>query len=244
MSLPDNLRPWPVPARPWALRMRWCDLLFAHWRVEAEALRRLVPGGLELDLFDGQAYVGAVPFTMEGVSPRLFPNVPGLHRFPELNLRTYVKAVGKPSVWFFSLDAGQRVAVRVARRFFHLPYFDAKFQIDHKSESVEYSAVRTHRGAPKAAFAANYRPIGPPYHSAPGSLDSWLTDRYCMSAIDDAGNLYRGEIDHDRWPLQPAAGDVEVNTLGDWLGIEMKGQPARLHFAKSLEVRAWSMERT
>jgi uncharacterized protein YqjF (DUF2071 family) len=82
------------------------------------------------------------------------------------------------------------------------------------------------------------------YHSSPGSLDSWLTDRYCLSAVDDAGNLYRGEIDHDRWPLQPAAGEVEVNTLGDWLGIEMKGQPATLHFAKSLEVRAWSVERT
>jgi uncharacterized protein YqjF (DUF2071 family) len=82
-----------------------------------------------LELFDGQAYVGAVPFTMEGVSPRLVPDVPGLHRFPELNLRTYVKAGGKPSVWFFSLDAGQRLAVRVALRFFHLPYFDARFQI-------------------------------------------------------------------------------------------------------------------
>jgi len=154
------------------MRMRWCDLLFAHWRVEPAALRRLIPGGLELDLFDGQAYVGAVPFTMEGVSPRLVPDVAGLHRFPELNLRTYVKAGGKPSVWFFSLDAGQRLAVRVARQFFHLPYFDAKFQIDHKSESVEYSAVRTHRGAPKATFAATYQPIGPVYHSAPGSLDS------------------------------------------------------------------------
>ena len=244
MSHSDNQRPWPAPARPWAMRMRWCDLLFAHWRVEPAALRRLIPGGLELDLFDGHAYVGAVPFTMEGVSRRLVPDVPGLHRFPELNLRTYVKAGGKPSVWFFSLDAGQRLAVRVARQFFHLPYFDAKFQIDHKSESVEFSAVRTHRGAPKATFAATYQPIGPVYHSARGSLDSWLTDRYCLSAVDSAGNLYRGEIDHDRWPLQPAVGEVEVNTLGDWLGIEMKGPPVTLHFAKSLEVRAWSVERT
>jgi uncharacterized protein YqjF (DUF2071 family) len=91
--------------------------------LEAEALCRLIPGGLELDLFGGHACVGAVPFTMEGVSPHLVPDVPGLHRFPELNLRTYAKDGGKPSVWFFSLDAGQRLAVRVARRFFHLPYF-------------------------------------------------------------------------------------------------------------------------
>jgi uncharacterized protein YqjF (DUF2071 family) len=134
-------------------------------------------------------------------------------------------------------------AVRVARRFFHLPYFDAKFQIAYRGEDVEYSAVRTHPGAPKANFAANYRPTGPVYHSAPGSLDSWLTERYCLYAADGAGHLYRGEIDHDRWPLQPAADEVQINTLGDWLGIEMKGPPATLHFAKSLEVRAWLVER-
>jgi uncharacterized protein len=242
MSPPGNRRPWPVPDRPWVMRMRWCDLLFAHWRVDAAALRRLIPDGLELDLFDGRAYVGAVPFTMEGVSPRLVPDVPGLHSFPELNLRTYVKAGGKPGVWFFSLDAGQRLAVRVARRFFHLPYFDAKFQIAYRGEGVEYSAVRTHRGAPKAAFAAHYRPTGPVYHSAPGSLDSWLTERYCLYAADRAGRLYRGEIDHDPWPLQPAVDEVRINTLGDWLGIEMKGPPATLHVAKSLEVRAWLVE--
>jgi uncharacterized protein YqjF (DUF2071 family) len=93
-------------------------------------------------------------------------------------------------------------------------------------------------GAPrKLRLLPNYRPVGPVYRYAPGSLDSWLTDRYCLSAVDDAGNPYRGEIDHDRWPLQQAAGEVEVNTLGDWLGIEMKGQPATLH---SLEVRARS----
>jgi len=225
------------------MRMRWRDLLFAHWRVDPSSLRRLIPDGLELDLFDGQAYVGAVPFTMEGVSPRLTPNVPGLHRFPELNLRTYVVAGGKPGVWFFSLDAGQRLAVRVARRFFHLPYFDARFQIESRGEGIQYSAVRTHAGAPKARFAANYGPIGPVYHSAPASLDSWLTDRYCLYAMDPARRLYRGDIDHDPWPLQPAAAEVEINTLGDWLSIEMRGQPALLHFAKSLDVRAWPLER-
>src|ERR1035438_5372484 len=110
-----NRRPWPVPTRPWAMRMRWLDLLFAHWTADPALLRRFIPPALDLDLFDGRAYVGAVPFRMEGVTPRGFPDIPGLHAFPELNLRTYVKAGGKPGVWFFSLDAGQKVAVRVAR---------------------------------------------------------------------------------------------------------------------------------
>src|ERR1700722_9834071 len=112
-------RPWPAPDRPWAIHMQWRDLLFAHWEVDAAVLRGLIPDGLELDLFDGRAYVGAVPFRMEGVRPRQISPIPGLDAFPELNLRTYVTAAGKPGVWFFSLDADQRLAVRVARRFFH-----------------------------------------------------------------------------------------------------------------------------
>jgi len=223
--------------------MRWCDLFFAHWAVDAAVLRRLIPEGLELDLFDGQGYVGAVPFRMEGVTPRVVPAIPGLHAFPELNLRTYVTAGGKPGVWFFSLDAGQRLAVRVARRFFHLPYFDAKFEIRMAGGGVEYSAVRTHRGAPSATFAANYRPVGAVYRSAVDSLEWWLTERYCLYSADSAGCVYRGEIDHEPWPLQHAAAEVQVNTLGDWLGIELRGPPGTLHFAKSLDVHAWLVDR-
>jgi uncharacterized protein len=182
-------RPWPIPDRPWAMSMRWCDLLFAHWAMDAAVLRRLIPKELELDLFDGHGYVGAVPFRMERVAPRRVPAFPGLHAFPELNLRTYVTAGGKPGVWFFSLDAGQKLAVRVARRFFHLPYFDAKFEIGNVGGVLEYSAVRTHRGAPKATFAAQYHPVGSVYCSVAGTLESWLTDRYCLYAADRAGQV-------------------------------------------------------
>jgi hypothetical protein len=145
--------------------MRWYDLLFAHWTADATVIRRLIPETLELDLFHSQAYVGAVPFRMEEVTPRHFPALPGLHAFPELNLRTYVKAGGKSGVWFFSLDAGRKLAVRVALRFFHIPYFDAKFETSKMGASVEYSAVRTHRNAPSGALRAKYRQercTGPP----------------------------------------------------------------------------------
>src|SRR6476469_6766658 len=111
---------------------------------------------------------------MEGVKPRGTPALRGLHAFPELNLRTYVKRGGKSGVWFFSLDAGQKLAVRVARRFFHLPYFDARFEVRNASEEVYYAAVRTHPGAPGAAFTVQYRPLGAMYRAAAGSLDAWL----------------------------------------------------------------------
>jgi hypothetical protein len=223
--------------------MGWRDLLFAHWVIEASTLRRLIPARLELDSFEGRCYVGAVPFLMEGVRGRMMPPLPGLHAFPELNLRTYVTVGGKPGVWFFSLDAGQKIAVRAARRFFYLPYFDAKFEISRAAEScVEYSALRTHRGAPPAKFSAWYQPVHAVYHSTPGTLDSWLTDRYCLYSADSSGKLYRCEIDHPPWPLQKAKAVIHANTLGDWLGIDMGHEPATLHFAKSLDVRAWMVQ--
>ena len=221
--------------------MRWRNLLFAHWEIDPTTVGRLIPAGLELDLFDGRAYVGAVPFVMEGVSPRLIPRLPRLHRFPELNLRTYVKSGGKPGVWFFSLDAGQKLAIRVARRFFRLPYFDAQFQVHNAGGSIEYSRVRTHSNAPGAIFSSTYRPAGPAIASVPGTLDSWLTDRYCLYAAGK-GHLYRGDIDHQTWPLQPAVAELRANTLGDWLGIELGGPPATLHFSEVLDVRAWILE--
>jgi uncharacterized protein YqjF (DUF2071 family) len=185
--------------------------------------------------------VGAVPFLMERVTPRLVPPLPGLHAFPELNLRTYVTLGGQPGVWFFSLDAGQKLAVRVARRLFHLAYFDARFEIALAGGQVNYSSVRTHRAAPAATFSATYEAVGPVYRSAAGTLDAWLTERYCLYSADALGRIYRGEIDHQPWPLQRAEATIHMNTLGDWLGIELNHPPAALHFAKLLDVHAWNV---
>jgi uncharacterized protein len=225
------------------MQMRWRELLFAHWVVDPSMLRPLIPAGIQLDLFEERCYVGAVPFLMERVTPRLVPPLPGLHAFPELNLRTYVTLGGRPGVWFFSLDAGQKLAVRVARRLFHLPYFDARFEIAVAGSRVDYSALRTHRAAAPAEFSATYEAVGPVYRSAAGSLDAWLTERYCLYSADALGRIYRGEIDHQPWPLQRAQATVHTNTLGDWLGIELKHPPAALHFAKLLDVHAWNVTR-
>ena len=225
------------------MQMRWRELLFAHWVVDASVVRPLIPARLQLDLFENRCYVSAVPFLMERVAPRLVPPLPGLHAFPELNLRTYVTLRGKPGVWFFSLDAGQKLAVRVARCLFHLPYFDARFEIAVAGSRVDYVSVRTHRAASAATFSATYEAVGPVYRSTPGTLDAWLTERYCLYSTDALGRIYRGEIDHQPWPLQRATATIHMNTLGDWLGIELNHSPAALHFAKSLDVRAWTVTR-
>lgn len=219
----------------------WRDLLFAHWPIGAEVLRPLVPAGLELDTFEGQAWVGVVPFRMTGIRARRLPPVPWLSAFAELNVRTYVTVGGKPGVYFFSLDAANPVAVATARRWFHLPYMNATMSCQADGDAVVYSSRRTHGGAPSAEFRARYRPLGPVALSVPGSVAHWLTERYCLYALDGQQRVMRGEVHHEPWPLQPAKADVVVNTMASAAGIEMPANPPLLHFARRLDVVLWSL---
>ena len=145
---------------PWVMRMRWLDLLFAHWPVPVETLRPLIPAGLEVDTFEGRAWLGIVPFRMEDVAPRFLPAVPGPGAFPELNVRTYVRWRGRGAVWFLSLDAASRLAVAGARTAFHLPYFRARMSSETEAGWVEYRSERTDPRGPAAVFDARYRPTG------------------------------------------------------------------------------------
>ena len=239
-------RPWPLPRSAWVMRMTWEDLLFAHWPVPAAALRPLIPLSLEIDMLDGSAWLGVVPFRMTGVRLRGLPPLPGARSFPELNVRTYVSAEGKPGVWFFSLDAASRIAVRAARAWFHLPYFDARMESRRNGEEVAYASRRTHRGASPAEFVARYRPTGDIFRSAHGSLEHFLTERYCLYAGDAAiakpasgERLWRGEIHHAPWPLQPAEAEIIANTMTGPLSLRLPAAPPLLHFARHLNVFAW-----
>lgn len=234
-------RPWPAPESPWVMQMRWHDLLFAHWAVDVDRLRALTPPQLELDTFDGQAWLGVVPFRMTGVRPRFVPEFPPLTSFLELNVRTYVISGGKPGVWFFSLDAASRLAVRGARWSFHLPYFDAEMSLNRDGDRRHYRSRRTHRNAPTAEFVGSYWPTGPGFQSTPGTLEHWLTERYCLYAVDRKGKLWRGEIHHPQWPLQPAAAELSKNTMAQPLGFSLDDMPQALHFAERIDVIAWPL---
>lgn len=238
-------RPWPLPPGRWTMTQTWSDLLFAHWPVPVEVLRPLIPDSLEIDTFEGVAWLGVVPFQMSGVRPRLLPPVPGLSDFPELNVRTYVVPregpTGKPGVWFFSLEAASRIAVKIARSTFHLPYFHAAMRIDRAPGQFTYSSRRTHRGAPPAEFEGAYAPIGEVRLAAAGTLDHWLTERYALYSVDGRGRLCMGEIHHAPWPLQPAWADITTNTMAAAAGITLPPQPPLLHFAKRLDVAVWNL---
>jgi uncharacterized protein YqjF (DUF2071 family) len=236
-------RPWPLPNGPWVMTQVWHDLLFAHWPLPAEALRRAVPAALELDLFEGQAWLGVVPFGMARVFPRgAFP-VPWLSRFLELNVRTYVRHGAKAGVYFFSLDAANPAAVAIARRWYQLPYFNAAMTLRRAGEWRHYRSYRTHRAAPPAEFQARYQPCGPVLRAQPGSLEHWLTERYCLYTVGRRGEVYCGEIHHAPWPLQPAEAEIEANTMASPHGLALPDTAPLLHFAQRLETLEWPIAR-
>jgi uncharacterized protein len=228
-------RPWPVPEEPWVIAQTWDDLLFAHWRVPAEALARLVPQGLEIDQFDGSAWLGVTPFVLNGFRFRGSPPLPWLSSFPELNVRTYVSAGGKPGIWFFSLDAASRLAVEGARHGYKLPYFHARISVERWRGGLSYTCRRL---AGDHVFEARYRPAGEVLNPTTGSLESFLTERYCLYTLD-SGQLARGEIQHPPWPLQPAEVELETNTMPP-LEIPLEGAPL-CHFSRRQDVVVWPL---
>ena len=226
-------------AEPWLFRMRWLDLLFAHWPVGSDDLEKVLPAGLELDLFAGRAWLGVVPFTMDDVAPRGLPAVPRLSRFPELNVRTYVRRHGSPGVLFLSLDAASRPTVEGARLVFHLPYYRARMESLRTVDAVAYASARTDRRGPAAAFRAAYRATGPAGRAEAGSLEDWLTRRMRLFSVDGRGRILRTEIDHPDWAIRPAEAEIVTNTMAAALGLRLPDRAPHLMFVDRQDVRAW-----
>jgi uncharacterized protein len=216
-------------------------LLFMHWRVEEKLLRPLVPKDLEIDTFDGSAWIAITPFTMWDIRafPPFIPPVPGLNSMHELNVRTYVHFDRVPGVWFFSLDCNSAAAVLGARMFFHLPYYNAEIELEEEDETIDYALDRI--DDPPAEFEASWE-IGEtlPY-SHPGSLEFFLTERYCLYSEHDR-ELYRARIYHEPWPLQSATLLSLDSTMIETQDLPTpKGDPL-LHYAEEISVEIWPLE--
>ena len=220
----------------------WHDLLFAHWPVSSRELRELVPAGLELDIFDTQAWVGVVPFRMTNVAPRATPALPFVSAFNELNVRTYVTRDDKRGVYFFSLDADSQLAVTVARTMFRLPYYLARIALNVNGDEVQYASRRT-SGDARAELETTYRPTGPTFEPLPGTLEYFLTERYCLYTVDEEFKAYRLEIHHRRWALQPAEAEIDVNTMADAAGVRLPAMRPLLHFSRRQDMVAWPLTR-
>jgi uncharacterized protein YqjF (DUF2071 family) len=220
------------------MQQTWNDLLFAHWPVAEESLRPLVPPVLRLDTFNGECWVAVTPFHMSGVRGRWLPPIPGTSRFPELNVRTYVRYGGKPGVFFFSLDAFSRLAVWGARAAYHLPYFHARMKVIEENGWFRYGSVRN----VNAAFRGRYRPVSDVQFRQPGTPERWLTERYCLYTVV-RDEVFRAEIQHVQWPLQDAEAEISANTMASAAGIQLPQVSPLLHFSKRLEVLVWPLRK-
>jgi uncharacterized protein len=233
-------RPYPLPAGRVFGTMCWHDLLFAHYRVDRDALRAVVPARLELDLWRGDAWIGVVPFSMTHVGLPGLNQLPWLSAFAELNVRTYVRYGGKSGVFFLSLDAANWAAVLAARAGFLLPYFWARMRCHRHGQEILYRSQRL--VGPAARFEARYAPTGEPQRSAPGSFEHWLTERYCLYTVGSGGQPYRCDIHHEPWPLQSAEATIATLDMTAAQQLSLTGEPV-LHFARRLDVLAWPLRR-
>jgi uncharacterized protein YqjF (DUF2071 family) len=233
-------RPWPLPERPWAMAQTWADLLFVHWPVDATQLRPYVPDGLELDLREGQAWLGVTPFRLEGLRLRGTVPLPYVSRFLEINVRTYVTRGGRPGIWFFSLDATSQGAVEVARRAYRLPYHHMRASYEERGLYLRWRSSRTDAARPYV-FEASSRAVGAPAPAAPVSLEAFLTERYCLYAAA-GGDLYRADIHHPPWPLQTAELELDLTTMTPD-GIDLPTDAPLAHFSARQDVVLWRLER-
>jgi uncharacterized protein YqjF (DUF2071 family) len=202
----DRVAPTERPDGPPQGFHKWRTLLFMHWEVDAAALRPLVPEPLAIDTFEGRAFVGLVPFTMLGIRPsRFLPALPGVSAFHEANVRTYVHHEGRhPGVWFFSLDAANSIAVRAARRFWHLPYFRAEMSLDEAGGRVEYRSSRLWPDPVPATLDVAYAIGDDAGPSVPGTLQHFLAERYFLYSQRKNGTVMRGRVHHSAYPLRNA----------------------------------------
>ena len=230
------------PAGPPIMHQTWGKLLFMHWPIDANLLRPLIPRGLEIDSFDGSAWIGVIPFTMWGIRASFLPPIPGTSAFHELNVRTYVTINGVPGVWFFSLDAANKLAVWGARKFYYLPYYHAQMSLGQTDNTIHYSSNRNDpQGAPaqlKSTWSIG-EPLPP---SSPGSIEFFLTERYCLYSEHD-GKIYRSQIHHQPWPLQKAQLTSLSSSMIECHGLPTPQGDPLLHYAEELRVDIWRLKK-
>ena len=231
-------RPWPLAERPWVQGQTWRDLLFAHWPLPVNALRPVVPPELPVDTFHGHAWIAVTPFEVTGLRLRGTLPAPAVSSFPETNVRTYTTVGGRPGIFFISLDAGSTLAVAGARMTYRLPYFRARISIERRDGEIDYRCDRADR---RASLHVRYRADGALFHPEPGTLEHFLTERYCLYTLDEHRRVHRAEIHHPPWPLQPARAEIEHNSMTVPAGVELPDEPPVLHYAARQDVLIWPL---
>lgn len=235
----DRILPRQRPAEKIKGHQSWRNLAFLHWEVPVEELERLLPEGLQPDLFQGKAYVGLVPFEMKNIRPAWCPKALGFN-FLETNVRTYVLHRNEPGVFFFSLDASSLTAVKIARWMWHLPYFHSGMTFSNEQTTYEYGLKRPDNIQSKIKIEAG-QPLSP---SQPDSLEYFLLERYLLFT-PLRGRILRGQVHHVPYPAYHASlVDFEDQLLEVNGFTALNSSPDLVHFSTGVDVEIYSLKRT
>lgn len=237
-------RPWPFPSKKWIMRQTWSNLLFVHWPISSETLRPYIPPSLQIDTFDRHAWLGIVSFVMEGIYPRGMSSISPSPKFSEVNVRTYVQCNGKPGVYFMSLDVNDWLSYTIAKRWLRLPYHPAEISIQQEGQTFDCQSIRKGKTNPPITFKGKYAPLSEVYFPKEGTLDHWLTERYCFFSTNNRGNIYCGEIHHCPWPLQHAESEICMNTLFSPFNVDLTKTKPISHFSKGVDSLIWNIKKT
>jgi hypothetical protein len=226
---------------------RWNDLLFAHWPISASMMEALLPEWLEVDSYQGSAWLGAVPFWLDRIKIRGVPTIPGLRNFPDLNFRTYARDrfTRTPGIYCFSVDSSNLLTVAMAHAIYHLPYKLAEMHLEQRSEREFAFYSRRWFSRPEVIFKARYRGLGPTHKTAempPGSFEYFFSERHCVFSTNRAGQPIRANLHHVPWPLEEAEAEIERNDLATAVGIELPKMDPVLHYSRRLAVYVWPAE--
>ncbi|WP_299216500.1 DUF2071 domain-containing protein [uncultured Aquimarina sp.] len=226
-------RPWDVPNEPWKYYQEWNSAIFLHWKVDYyDELKKFVPKELEIDLFEGSAWISLVAFSMEKIRPKYLPYFPPISNFNEINIRTYIKSGKKTGVYFLSIEGGKKISCMIARKISELPYRYSKMK--RRSDSYT-SSNDTFRDLFKIQFK-----IGEEQKTKP-NLDIWLTERYALfQDSKDIMNEY--EIHHPEWPLQEIKIEELTVNYPRFKNL-LKGTPNQISYSKGVQVVAWGMHK-
>lgn len=241
----DRIAPTLEPDDPVVMYQNWHHLLFLHWPVPPEEVQPLLPAGLTVDTFEGNAWVGVIPLSVTGARPVLAPPLPGISSFYEVNVRTCVHHEGRdPGVWFFSLDASSSVAVAVARSTYQLPYFHANIEMSASDDPLPQVTFDSHRADERsqspAHLHARYAPAdGVTKPASPGTIEFFLIERYILYAENDH-HLNRLRVHHQPYPLQRAEVSALDETLVWAAGVRRSESVPLRHYAREVNVKVYA----
>ena len=183
------------------LRAVWANLGIVTYAVAPDRLASHLPPGLVPDTRDGQAFVSLVAFDFREIRVGGVA-WPGYRRFPEINLRGYVREGDRRGVLFLREFVPRRLVAGIARWRYNEPYRAAPMEMGG-TETADTVTI-THR------LVWGDRPHGlrltgrkPAIRPSPESDAHFFKEHQWGFGTDRRGRLLRYEVRHPVWDAYP-----------------------------------------